>query len=214
MKKALLSSVVAVLAVSAGVLASPAQATGPSPERAGDRSLAEVLGADGSGFDRSWKDFDVLDAAVTAVLAADENSPVAVLADGSTRLTAFAPTDKAFRILARNLSGRTFTTEKRVTTWLVKNVGIDTIETVLLYHVVPGATITAAKAVRADGAELTTAQGGTVTVKVRGTGDKTRVVLVDQDPDSRNPRVVVPDINKGNRQIAHGINRVLRPVDL
>jgi uncharacterized surface protein with fasciclin (FAS1) repeats len=213
MKKALLSSV-AALAVSAGVLASPAQAADPSAERAGSTSLAEVLAADGSSFDRNWSDFDVLDAAVTAVLAADEKSPVAVLADGGTRLTAFAPTDKAFRVLAQDLSGRTFTTEKRVTTWLAKNVGIDTIETVLLYHVVPGATITAAKAVKADGAELTTAQGGTVTVKVKGTGEKTRVVLVDQDPDSRNPQVVVPDINKGNRQVAHGINRVLRPVDL
>ena len=40
------------------------------------------------------------------------------------------------------------------------------------------------------------------------------VRLVDADPDDRNPLVVQPNINKGNKQIAHGINRVLRPLDL
>jgi uncharacterized surface protein with fasciclin (FAS1) repeats len=85
---------------------------------------------------------------------------------------------------------------------------------VLLYHVVAGTTLDSGKVLKADGAELTTAQGGTVTVKVSGSGKKTTVALVDQDPSSRDPRVIVLDINKGNRQIAHGINRVLRPLDL
>jgi hypothetical protein len=40
------------------------------------------------------------------------------------------------------------------------------------------------------------------------------VSLRDADPDASNPYVVQPNINKGNKQIAHGINRVLRPVDL
>ena len=40
------------------------------------------------------------------------------------------------------------------------------------------------------------------------------VQLVDADPDDANPYVVRADLNKGNRQIAHGIDRVLRPVDL
>ena len=64
--------------------------------------------------------------------------------------------------------------------------GIDTIETVLLYHVVPGATITSKDAVNADGAQLTTAQGGTITVDVivKWLG---LVKLVDQDPDRREP---------------------------
>lgn len=212
MKKALLSTA-AVLAVSGATLAAPAQATA-TQAAPGMTSLADVLAADGGSFDRDWHDFDILDAAATAVLADDPDSAVGVLADAKKRLTAFAPTDKAFRSLAQDLSGRRFTTEKRVASWLVKNAGLDTIETVLLYHVVPGATLTAAKAAAADGTELTTAQGGTVEVKVRGTGSRTRVVLVDQDTDSPNAVVVVPDINKGNRQIAHGVNRVLRPLDL
>lgn len=213
MKKALISTA-AVLAVSATAMVAPAQTANAQVMKPGTTSLAEVLAADGSAFDKNWKDFDVLEAAVTAVLADDKSSAVAVLADGKTRLTAFAPTDKAFRALAQDLSGKKFTSEKRVTSWLAKNVGIDTIETVLLYHVVPGATLTAAQAVKADGAELTTAQGGTIEVKVTGSGKNTAVVLVDQDPSSPDPKVIATDINKGNRQIAHGVNRVLRPLDL
>jgi hypothetical protein len=65
---------------------------------------------------------------------------------------------------------------------------------------------------KADGAELTTAQGGTITVNVKKHG----VTLRDADTDDKNPDLVLEalDINKGNRQIAHGIDRVLRPLDL
>jgi hypothetical protein len=38
--------------------------------------------------------------------------------------------------------------------------------------------------------------------------------LVDADPDDWNAKVVKVDINKGSKQIAHGINYVLRPVNL
>ena len=89
-------------------------------------------------------------------------------------------------------------------------VDIDTLETVLLYHVVPGATISAAKALDADGAKLTTAAGVKVKVKVA----HGMVTLVDKDPDNANATVIVADINKGNKQIAHGIDVVLRPADL
>ena len=40
------------------------------------------------------------------------------------------------------------------------------------------------------------------------------VMLVDKDPDTANATVIVADINKGNKQIAHGIDAVLRPADL
>jgi len=95
----------------------------------------------------------------------------------------------------------------------VAGLGIDTVETVLLYHVVPGATIDAAAALESDDAELTTAQGGTVTVNV---WSGPIISLGDQDTNARNPRVILSntDINKGNKQIGHGIDRVLRPVDL
>jgi uncharacterized surface protein with fasciclin (FAS1) repeats len=191
-------------------LAAPADAAAPSAAaRSGHRSLATVLAADGHHFDRKWRDFDILDAAVTAVLHEKPNSPVRILTQGRKRLTAFLPTDAAFRSLVRSLTGRAPKRERATFVALARAAGIDTVETVLLYHVVPGATITKKQARHADGARLTTAQGGTITVNVRGK----KVFLRDADPDAANPRVVAFDINKGNRQIGHGINRVLRPVD-
>lgn len=176
------------------------------------RSLATVLAKDGARFDRNANDFDILDAAVTAVLTAKPGSPVSVLADGTTPLTAFLPTDRAFRRLAEDLTGKRYRSEKAVFTDLAATLGVDTIESVLLYHVVPGATITSKQALRSDGAVLTTAlTGSTVTVDVLR---RHRVALVDADTTDANAVVVRKDVNKGNRQIGHGIDRVLRPVDL
>ena len=184
----------------------------PAPAQAADRntSLAQVLAADGHRFDKKWGDFDILDAAVMAVLDAKPDSAVGVLAKRNTRLTAFLPTDKAFRNLATALTGEQPRTERATFRALADAAGIDLVETVLLYHVVPGKTLNAKKVLAADDAELTTAQGGTVTVQVKGK----KVKLVDADPDVPNPRVIATNINKGNPQIAHAINGVLLPADL
>ena len=42
------------------------------------------------------------------------------------------------------------------------------------------------------------------------------ISLWDKDRNSRNARVILSqvDINKFNKQVAHGIDRVLRPIDL
>jgi hypothetical protein len=178
----------------------------------GDRSLAALLTSDGNTFDRNSRDYDVVTQAVLAVLAAKPSSPVAVLADGSTPLTAFLPNDGAFRLLVKDLTGRWVTSERGVFE-AVAGLGVDTVETVLLYHVVPGATITKSQARRANGAKLTTAQGGTITVKVPFRSVPL-VILKDADRNDADPFVVRFNLNKGNRQIAHGISLVLRPVDL
>ena len=198
-----------VLGAAALVAAAPAEA---APHR--ERSLATVLAADGNHLDRNWDDFDILDRSVRRVLAAKPGSAVAVLADGSTRLTAFLPTDRAFRRLVTDLTGTRRGTERGTLRALNRTVDVATLENVLLYHVVPGATVTYRQAQRSDGAELTTAlSGGTVRVQVT---KKRHVFLADADRDDRNPRVLrrAKNINQGNKQIAHGINRVLRPVDL
>ena len=160
-----------VLAVAlATVLATtlPASATGKTPK--GTDSLASVLAADGSGFDRNWNDFDIADNAVTAVLDAKPDSAVAVLADGTVALTAFLPTDRAFRKLARDLTGKTYKTEAQVFGALASTLGIDTIENVLLYHVVPGATVTYRQALRSNGAVLSTALAGHARSRSRSSG--------------------------------------------
>jgi uncharacterized surface protein with fasciclin (FAS1) repeats len=204
----------AVLALAVATsLATVAPASARTTHPLGTSSLATLLAADGSGFDRNSRDYDILDNAVTAVLTNKPSSPVAVLADGSVALTAFLPTDQAFRRLAHDLTGHWYRSESKVFTVLAGKLGVDTIENVLLYHVIPGATITYKQARAANGATLTTALAGS-TIKVRVIRCGHRVSLVDADRNDRNPVVVKKNLNRGNLQIAHGIDRVLRPVDL
>ncbi len=192
-------------------LASPAAQAAPAAQKAGTTSLAEVLAADGQKFDKNWKDFDIVEAAVYAVLAAKPDSPVGLLADGNTRLTAFVPTDSAFRKLVKDLTGKAPRTEAKTLAKVVKAAGsIDTIETILLYHVVAGKTLTSPKVLAAEGQKIQTAMGKSFRVHVTKDG----VFLNDKDKNDANPKVVVLDINRGNKQVAHAINRVLRPLDL
>ena len=80
----------------------PASAhTGTPPT--GTRSLAALLAKDGSGCDKNWSDYHILDNAVWAVLAAKPNSPVAVLADGNDPLTAFLPNRRCLPAMAHSL---------------------------------------------------------------------------------------------------------------
>ena len=207
-----IGSRIAATAVAAALAATAlAPAGAQAHSTTGTRSLAAVLTADTSGFDRNGRDFDVLTAAVLAVLEAKPDSPVKVLADGSVALTAFIPTDAAFQQLAREAAGQRKLPSEEAAFTTVAGLGIDTVEAVLLYHVVPGATITRKAALRSDNARLTTAAGSTIKVDVRWWH---KVYLIDADTNDRNPRVVKFDINKGNKQIAHAIDRVLRPVDL
>jgi uncharacterized surface protein with fasciclin (FAS1) repeats len=204
---------IAVAGTALGVTAPAASAAPAHQPKLGTTSLASVLTSDGNTFDRNARDFDIVTEAVLAVLAAKPDSPVGVLADGKTKVTAFVPTDRAFRLLVKDLTGKSYRSEKKVFA-AAAGLGIDTVETVLLYHVVPGARITKRVALRSDGAALTTAQGGTVTVNVICHRHNRAVRLIDKDRNDRNPQVVTFNLNKGNRQIAHGINRVLRPIDL
>ena len=99
---------------------------------------------------------------------------------------------------------------------LVKKLGIDAIEKVLLYHVVPGGPIMAKDALKADGAKLATGlPGASIKVDVKGMNVPV-IILIDRDRNDANPRVNPwqTDINEGNKQIAHGITRVLRPINL
>lgn len=209
----LLVTAIAALAVTGTALATaPAASAHPSPP-AGTSSLAALLTSDGNTFDHNARDYDILTEAVLAVLAAKPDSPVAVLTDGTTPVTAFLPDDQAFRLLVKDLTGHWIRSEKKVFT-AVAGLGIDTVETVLLYHVIPGVTITKADAFKADGVALTTAQGGTVTVAVKHCLHFKYIKLIDQDPNDPNPVISAFNLNKGNVQIGHRITRVLRPLDL
>ena len=79
----------------------------------GNKSLVKVLTSDKNKWDKNGKDYDVVTEAAIAVLSAKPNSPVKVLTQGKTRVTAFIPTDRAFKKLASALTGKTVKTELR-----------------------------------------------------------------------------------------------------
>lgn len=196
---------VSLIAVSGVAIAPQAQA------ETGTGSLAAVLTAK-SSFDTVATNYDILTAAVLAVLQAKPNSPVKVLTDGTVALTAFIPNDKAFMNLVMALTGKMPATEQDTFT-AVAGLGIDTVEQVLQFHVVPGAAILSGDALKANGAKLTSAlMGKTISVSVNGT----TITLGDYDKIALDPTVILTqvDINKGNLQIAHGIDAVLLPVQL
>jgi len=195
---------VATLIATCGLLVTPsAQAVD------GTTSLASVLTAK-SSFDTVGSNYDIVTAAVLAVLTAKPDSAVKILADGTAVVTAFIPNDSAFINLVTALTGTAPATEAAAFT-AVAGLGIPTVETVLLYHVVPGAAILSPAALAANGASLVTAATGK-TIKV-SVADGT-ITLGDYDDVAANPKVVAVDINKGNKQIAYGIDAVLLPVQL
>ena len=204
-KKAKLSAYALVLTVSAGAFIGLPQAQAAT---SGTNSLATVLTAKNS-FDNNSKNYDIVTAAILAVLKAKPDSPVKVLTDGTVALTAFIPNDGAFKSLVTTLTKKRPKTEADAFA-TVAGLGIDTVEQILEYHVVPGTAIDSAAALKANGAVLNTAlTGKTVKVSVRGTNIK----LLAFNTKLRTPMVILSqvDINKGNLQIAHGIDAVLMP---
>jgi len=204
MKKNISRVRVAVAALIGGVMLLGATSTSSA---AGTTSMAAVLTADGNQFDNNSKDFDVLTEAVLAVLANNPNSAVKVLTEGTVALTVFAPTDEAFRALVKDLTGKNVRSEKKIFA-AVAGLGLPTVEAVLLYHVVAGSTITSKQALKADGATLSMASGGKVSVDVTNK----KITLTDANDSLKDPMVIAVDINKGNAQIAHAIDRVLIPL--
>ncbi len=178
----------------------------------GDTPLSSILLADGDTFDDNPYDYDVLTEAALAVLADDPSSPVGLLTDGSVQLTAFLPTDFAFAKTVRDLTG-TLPASEQETFDTVASLGLDTVEAVLLYHVIPGPPIDSATVLGSDGAALTTAAGPTLTVDVftKPKTGNTGIRLIDGARPY--PWLVLNrlDINEGNNQTAHRIGRVLLP---
>jgi uncharacterized surface protein with fasciclin (FAS1) repeats len=203
----------------AGLLAASAlAAVGAVPVSAADpEAVVDVLAADGQAFDSKWSDYDIVERAALAVLAAKPSSAVGALADPAATLTVFAPTDRAFRQLVTDLTGNRPATEARTFNQLVKAVTglvgpqntIDTIEAILLYHVLP-ANVPSSVALGLDGTRVTTASGVSFRVIV-----DTSVRLADQDRNAPNAQLLLGrlDIGAGN-SVIHTVNRVLRPINL
>jgi len=202
----------------AATLAVPASAAEPPS------NVAELLAADGVAFDSNWYDFDIVEKAALTVIGAKPGTPVALLADDDATLTVLAPNDRAFQALVASLTGRWYWNEATVFNKLVEAVSglaggdaaktIDTIEAILLYHVIPGAALTKADVIGANGTSVGTALAG-ASIRIKVYPWLGIVSLGDKDPDALNPWVVnsKTDIVAG-KSIVHGISLVLRPLDL
>ncbi len=205
------TTIAGIAAATIGLIAltpADAAATGGSDQTLADVLLADSAKDDADGFDRRWWDYDIVTQAV--LLFPDL---VDAASNPDAELTVFLPNDQAFRRLVHEISGQWVRSEADVFA-AVAALGTDTVKLVLDYHIVPGAKISYRAALAADGATLTTLQGGTIEVDVKG-GWWKYVVLRDADTDDRDPYVRQPNIGgEASNGFAHGINRVLRPVNL
>ncbi len=163
----------------------------------------------GAGFDANPFDYDILlKAVVTAELAG-------ALADENADYTLFAPNDSAFYRLARDLGYVGQYNEEEVWLFLVEALTvlgdddpIPVLTNVLLYHVSPGSKSLFRVVL------LSFLSQPIETLLEGATFKPFFVVLIDNDPDVRNPRVFLPlNVRTGNG-IVHTINRVLLPIDV
>jgi uncharacterized surface protein with fasciclin (FAS1) repeats len=197
-------------------------ASASSPIDAPSGSVLDVLEQDGTAFDSNWYDFDILEAVARTVVDAKgvNGTLVAQLANPDAQLTVFAPNDRAFQVLAWDLTGKWYGTEAGVVGGIVDAIQnklhanvADTLEAVLLYHVVAGKVpFSVAKTITTP---VATVLGPTITPRYYRWINT--LVLVDQDRDDLNPWVVNSkrDIQTANgKSIIHGISLVLRPINL
>ena len=204
----LATAAVALTLAGSVAVASPASAQEELP------SLAGILDAQGDGTDRNWYDYDILAAGVDAAgLSETLDTP-------GLDVTVFIPNDRAFQALVADQFGWWYWFA-RESTILDKVVEIETanpgiLATVITYHVLDpslGQVDSATALSLPRGTSLPTLQGEEIRIfpKVwRGTA-----VLADEDRNDRNPRLVKSKLDiQASNGIAHGINRVLRPIDL
>ena len=214
MKRLLTTTVIAASVISTSASAAVANDRAPAPTS----SIAGLVAASGGAFDHDGSDYDIL---LTAVSAA---GLVGALDDPTAQLTVFAPNDRAFVRLARDLgfdddenddNGKHDDNddydEQGAWEYLVAQLTalgggnpIPTLTNVLLYHVSPGAD--SLKTVRRTKTIDTLLPGATFTVQ----GNR----LIDNEPDLRNTRFTDPTNLRATNGIIHTISRVLIPIDL
>lgn len=199
---------IAAVATATALLFSPMSVAKAEDEPLMSMPLTEVLNLKNASFDNNFSDFDVFTSLWMDVWGQLPESAIQVISDGNTALTAFVPTDRAFQRVVKHLIGKKLKSEARIAD-AVMSLGAKTVEKVILYHVVVGDPILSPDALEANGAKLNAASGQTIGVRVSGT----TITLVDKAKKHTNATVILSavDINKGNKQVAHGINQVMLP---
>jgi uncharacterized surface protein with fasciclin (FAS1) repeats len=197
MRRLLVTAAATAAAIGLGAATATAEARGWHGEPAGSIVDVAVAASGTTGPDANSRDYDLLIAAVTATGLAP------VLDDESQRFTVFAPDDRAFQRLVRDLTGGgRLPTEQATLDAVLATFSIDEIENILLYHVVAGRTLGPLQVLLSG--SLTMANGGIV---------KPRLFrLVDETPALRDPRLVLRAIDiRATNGVIHTIDRVLVP---
>lgn len=174
----------------------------------GINAISAVLNVDEFAFDSNLADFDIFTFLALDVMGKRPNTRIWRMADGFFPMTAFVPTDRAFKKLVKSLTGVSYQRERKIYE-AARSLGTDKLNQIILYHFVFGDPILAADALAANGSLLTTPRGETFRVVYDGTLLKLR----DKDRDRINPRVILDrvNLNEGNNHVIHPINGVLIP---
>lgn len=210
MSPRLKNTISALLLTTMALFLTPAPTSATGPRASLDtRSLAAALAADGHGFDTNPHDFDIFEKFMRKVRAARPHSDVAMLWRGRQHVTAFLPTDGAWRRAARKITGHRFDSERRVFRTFRSLGGVRIQEEFVLFHVVPGTTLTRRELRAAAPTRLRTAQGGFLRIRARDRD----LLVVDRLEISPNARMIpaLRNFNKGNRQIAQPIDWLQHP---
>lgn len=162
--------------------------------------------------------YNVIGNVVLALAASGELTGDDVAALGSAEITAFLPTDRAFRRLAADLQDKKWweVRERSVIPFLVDTLGLPTIAEVVKYHIYAGGNVDyrTAKSLdsnRRNGTDvfIEMYNGGELGIDRRGWW----LQLDDAGTagfGTNNPWVIRPNIHAGNA-IVHGISEVLLP---
>jgi len=203
----LLSTILAASMV-VGVLALPATAA------EGDTFVDFVA----EQADKNRGQYNIIGNVVLALADSGDLTGADVAALGSAEITAFLPTDVAFRRLAADLQGTHWwkVEEASVIPFLVDALGLPTIAEVVKYHIYAGGNVDYRTALSLD----TNRRNGTdVFIEMYNGGDlgidrRGWFLQLDDAGDAgfgtNNPWVVRRNIDAGNA-IVHGISKVLLP---
>jgi uncharacterized surface protein with fasciclin (FAS1) repeats len=195
--------------VSATLAVSPSSnaLTDPATGR-GINAISTVIGVQDFAFDSDLSNFDIFTFLTLDVLGKRPNSRLWRMADGTVPMTAFIPTDRAFKKLVKALTGVSYSSERKIYN-IARTLGTDKLNQILLYHFVFGDPLLAEDVLAANNAFLTTPRKVTIRVVYDGTELKLR----DKDRERINPRVILSrvNLNAENNQVIHPINGVLIP---
>ena len=175
----------------------------PAISAASNTTLTGLVAASGGEFDNNRFDYDIL---LNAVVAADLAD---TLDDESLSVTLFAPNDRAFIRLARDLGFSDFGEEAAweflvaALTELGNGNPIPILTDVLLYHVAPTA-LNPLQVIFSS--RIPTLQGEDIRPLF--------FRLRDNEPDLRDPYVFLPLNVQASNGVLHTVTRVLIPADL